>query len=165
VVAARVSRSLGPELPESLLTRLLAASPDARYGEVVVLVTVDPFGRPHPALVSYAELIALDSARLRLGLHAGTRSATHIRESGRATLLFADAELAFYVKTDAAPLPAAPGHPGLVRFELVVKDVLADRAEGAEAGAFLTGGVTFAWPGGPGGWARHWTRVREALRA
>jgi hypothetical protein len=159
-----VSRSLGAELPEPLLARLLASSPDARYGQAVVLVTVDPFGRPHPALVSYAELVALDATRLRLGLHAATRSATHLAESGRATLVFADAELALYVKADAASLPAAPGHPGLARFELAVTDVLADRAEGAEAGSLLTGGVTFAWPGGPEAWARHRARLRAALQ-
>jgi hypothetical protein len=158
-----VSRSLGPELPEALLDRLLASSPDARYGQAIVLVTTDPFGRPHPALVSYAELVALDAARLRLGLHAGTRSTTHLAESGRATLVFADAELALYVKADAARLPAAAGHPGVARFELVVRDVLADRAEGAEAGSFLTSGIGFAWPGGPDAWARHRARLRDAL--
>ena len=33
----------------------------------IVLATLDPYGWPHPALVSYAEILALDAARLRLG--------------------------------------------------------------------------------------------------
>ena len=158
-----MSRSLGPSVPDRLLARLMAPDPAERPGEAVVLVTVDPYGHPHPALVSYAELLALDAARVRLALHAGTRTATHLRESGRATLVVADAELALYVKADAAPLAPAPGHPRLARFELQVRDVLEDRAEGEEAGAFLTGGITFAWPGGPDAWASHAARVRQAL--
>jgi hypothetical protein len=160
-----MSRSLGPHLPDALLARLMAPDPASRPGEALVLVTLDPYGRPHPALVSYAELLALDTARLRLGLHGGTRSATHLAESGRATLVVADAELNLYVKADATALAAAPGHPALARFELQVRDVLADRAEGDEAGSFLTGGITFAWPGGPDVWARHAARVRAALEA
>ena len=160
-----MSRSLGPHLPEILLARLIASDPADRLGQAIVLVTVDPYGRPHPALVSYAELLALDPGRIRLALHAGTRSVTHLADSGRATLVFADAELNLYVKADAVALPAAAGHPGLARFELHVRDVLADRAEGEEAGSLLTAGISFAWSGGPEAWARHWARVREALRA
>jgi hypothetical protein len=160
-----VSHSLGPQLPEPLLTRLHAVDPAERAGEALLLVTVDPFGRPHPALLSYAELLALDADRLRLGLHAGTHASTHVAESGRATLVVADAGLNLYVKTDAVPLAPAPGVPRLARFELHVRDVLADRAEGEEAGAFLTGGITFQWPGGLDAWARHWARMRQALSA
>jgi hypothetical protein len=160
-----VSRSHGPHLPDALLARLMAPDPAARPGEAAVLVTVDPYGRPHPALLSYAELLAFDPVRIRLGLHAGTRSATHLAESGRATLIFADAALALYVKADAVRLPPARGHPGLARFELVVRDVLEDQAEGEEAGSFLTGGITFAWPGGLDAWARHAARIRAALQS
>ncbi len=69
------------------------------------------------------------------------------------------------MKADAVALPAAPDHPRLARFELQVRDVLADRAEGEEAGSFLTGGITFEWPGGPDAWGRHAARVRAALEA
>jgi hypothetical protein len=143
----------------------MAPDPASRPGEALLLVTVDPYGRPHPALVSYAELLALDTARVRLALHAGTRSATHLAESARATLVVADAELSLYVKADAVALARAPGHAALARFELQVRDVLADRAEGAEAGAVLTGGITFAWPGGLEAWTRHAARLRAALEA
>ena len=160
-----MSRSLGPHLPDLLLGRLVSPDPAERSGEAVILVTLDPYGRPHPALVSYAELLGLDPERIRLGLHAGTRSATHLRDSGRTTLVFADARVNLYVKADAVPLPPASAYPGLARFELQVRDVLADRAEGEEAGSYLTGGITFAWPGGAEAWARHWTRVRDALGA
>jgi len=68
------------------------------------------------------------------------------------------------VKVDAVAIGPAAGHPRLARFELQVREVLEDRAEGEEAGSFLTGGITFAWPGGPEAWARHATHLRAALR-
>jgi hypothetical protein len=149
-------------LPDSLVGRL-AGGPAERLDQAVVLVTVDPLGRPHPALVSYAELLALDPARIRLGLHAGTRSVTHLRDAGRATLIFADAELVLYVKADAVALPAGGGAPGLARFELHVRDVIADRAEGEEAGADLVSGITFRLPGGAARWAERSAGIRRAL--
>ena len=118
------------------------AEPGAVLGEMAVIL-----GRPHSADV-----------------WAAAPSRCHVLEDA-ARLLWSEPDLALYVKTDAAALPPAPGHPRLVRFELVVKDVLADRAEGAEAGSFLVSGVTFAWPGGPEAWTRHWARMRDALRA
>ncbi len=133
-------------------------------GVAIVLVTVDPYGWPHPALVSYGEVLALDAGRLRLALHAGSRSSRHLRESGRATLVFADGELCCYVKVEALPLPGAPGEPGLARFELVVRDVLEDRTEGPEAGAALRSGLTIAWPGDALGVAARHARIRAALR-
>jgi hypothetical protein len=129
----------------------------------VVLATIDPYGWAHPALVSYAELLALDSGRLRLGLHAGSRSARHLRESGRATLVFADAELCLYVKVEALTLPETFGAPELARFELIVRDVLEDRAEREEAGARLTSGLEIRWPGDAQAMVTRRARLRDAL--
>lgn len=159
-----MSRSLGPILPDRLLSRLIGSAAEVPLDTAVVLTTVDPFGWPHPALLSYAEILALDASRLRLGLHAGSRSSRHLRESGRATLAFADAELCVYVKGEALTLPPAPGEPGLARFEVLVRDVLEDRAEGAEAGAQLRSGLTIAWPGDALGVAARHARIRAALR-
>jgi len=131
---------------------------------VILLATIDPYGWAHPALVSYAELLALDAARLRLGLRAGSRSSRHLRESGRATFVFADGELCLYVKVEALALPSAPGAPDLARFELLVRDVLEDRAEGEEAGARLSSGLTIAWPGEPREVADRHARIRATLR-
>ena len=129
-----------------------------------MLATVDPYGWPHPALVSYAEIVALDAGRLRLALHAGSRSSRHLRDSGRATLVFADASSALR-QGGGAGAAGARGAPDLARFELVVRDVLEDRAEGEEAGARLATGLTIAWAG-ESRWstAEHHARVRAALR-
>lgn len=160
-----VSRSLGPVLPDRLLARLLAPAATVPLDGVVVLVTVDPLGWPHPALVSYAELLGLDAGAVRLALHAGSRSVQQLRDTGRATLVFADAELCCYVKVEAMPLPASPGAGDLARFQLIVRAVIEDRAEGEEAGARLATGLTVAWARDDEWVAARAARVREALRA
>jgi hypothetical protein len=142
----------------------MAPAGAAPLDAAIVLATIDSYGWAHPALLSYAEVLALDAARLRLGLHAGSRSTRHLRESGRATLAFADAELCLYVKVEALALPAAPDAPDLARFELVVRDVLEDRAEGEEAGARLSSGLTIAWPGDPRDVMDRYRGIRAALR-
>jgi len=158
-----VSRSLGPQLPEALVARLLAPGPGESLRRVVVLATVDPYGWPHPALLSYVELRLLDPGRLRLLLASGSRSARHLRESARATLVFADPELILYVKAEAVVLPSLPRHADLARFELNVRDVLEDRAEGEEAGTRLASGLTVEEPGDTGAVARRRARVEEIL--
>jgi Pyridoxamine 5'-phosphate oxidase len=159
-----VARSLGPALPDALLARLMAPTGGAPPDTAILLATIDPYGWAHPALVSYAEVLALDAARLRLALHAGSRSGRHLRESGRATLVFADADLCLYVKVEAVALPAARSAGDLARFELVVRDVLEDRAEGEEVGARLATGLTIAWPGESAKIAERHARIRAALR-
>ena len=159
-----MTRSLGSAIPDRLLSRLM--TPDGMPADLaIVLATIDPYGWAHPALVSYAELLALDVTRLRLALHAGSRSARHLGESGRATLVFADADLCLYVKVEASGLPPAPGMPDLVRFELIVRDVLEDRAEGDEAGARLTSGLGIDWPSGSEIVTARRARLRNALLA
>ncbi|HEY7141346.1 MAG TPA: pyridoxamine 5'-phosphate oxidase family protein [Methylomirabilota bacterium] len=159
-----MSRSLGPVLPDRLLSRLMAPASGSPLDAAVVLATVDPYGWPHPALLSYGELLALDASRIRLALHPGSRSSRHLRESGRATLVFADAELCLYVKAEALALPGGRAAPELARFELVVRDVLEDRAEGEEAGARLASGLTIAWPAEPRAIVDRHARIRAALR-
>jgi hypothetical protein len=78
--------------------------------------------------------------------------------------VFADAELCLYVKVEALALPGARGARDLARFELVVRDVLEDRAEGEEAGSLLSSGLTIAWAAEPPGIADRHARVRAALR-
>lgn len=157
-----MSRSLGSLLPDALVARLAESEGPAE--RAIVLASVDPYGWPHPALLSEAEVIVLDATRLRLGVGARSRSARHLRDSGRATLVFGGDDGVLYVKAEAVGLPAAPGHPDLARFELVVQDVLEDRAGGDEAGAGLRHGLAIEWPAGLDLQARR-RRLKEALQS
>lgn len=159
-----MSRSLGASLPDRLLAPLLGPDEHVPADPAIVLLTVDPYGWPHPALLSFAEVLALDASRLRLGLHAGSRTARHLRDSGRATLVFADEALVVYVKAEALALPALPGAEALARFELGVRDVLEDQAREEEAGARLASGLRICWPGSPEDVGARLRRLREALR-
>ena len=80
-------------------------------------------------------------------------------------IVFADAELCLYVKVEALRLNGAPAAPELARFELIVRDVLEDRAEGEEAGARLTSGLGICWPGDSEAVLARRARVRAALLA
>ena len=64
--------------------------------------------------------VEVDAARVRLGLYAESRSTRHLRDTGRATLVFADTELSLYVKAEAVALPRAPGHPDLAHHATAV---------------------------------------------
>ena len=153
-----MTRSLGPVLPDRLLTRLMApadagaARPRDRARDHRSL----RLGAPRPPVLRGGPRARRRAASRRL--HAGSRSSRHLRESGRATLVFADAELCLYVKVEAPALPGTPRRAGLARFELVVRDVLEDRAEGEEAGARLSSGLDHRLAGRPAG-------GRRALRA
>lgn len=125
-------------------------------------MTTDPYGVPHAARVSYGALLAVDAGRLRLGLGEGTRSATHLRDSARAALLFVDPELHLCVKADAVSLPAAPAHPELARFELQVREVFEARDDGPEGGT-TPGGLSLGESEELAAWRERTVRLRRSL--
>ncbi|MCM2255694.1 MAG: hypothetical protein NDJ94_08490 [Vicinamibacteria bacterium] len=164
-----MARSLGSVLPEVLLTRF---SPDTTPppGRVVVIVTVDAAGLPHPALLADAEVLALHPRALRLAVQPNSRTAANLREPGVASLALVEPEGVHYVKLrvrdafsggsrpaepDARALggsvangrssaPAPPPGSGFACFEAEVIDVLADEPHSGEMGAFLQAGLRFA---------------------
>ena len=107
----RVTRSLGATIPDRLsrLAGPAAQAPSTRPS--CSPPSTHTAGRI-PPLVSYAEILALDPARLRLGLHAGSRSGRHLRESGRATRWSSrTASSCCYVKVEGLALPGTPRAP------------------------------------------------------
>src|SRR5262249_61277389 len=135
-------RSLGAALPPDLLRALSQSDLAARLGRGLPLVTLDADGRPHPMLVSYAELLAVEPDAIRLAVGAGGSAARNLAERGAATLLIIEPERTVYVKCRAAgpPLVASP----LARFTLRVEDVLEDAAAEWEGGARITAGIGYA---------------------
>lgn len=137
-----MSRSLGAELPAALLDALSQRDLAAVLGRAVPLVTVDDAGRPHPMLSSHLELRAPDARTILAVVAAGSGTARNLAARGAATLLLVDSAGTVYVKCRAAG-PAVIEGP-LARFTLVVEDVLEDTAADREAGAAITGGITYA---------------------
>jgi len=161
-----MSEMIGSGLPASLQERLRGDDLAGRMGIAVVIVTTDGEGWPHPALVSYGELVARDARRVRLAIPRASRTAENLRRRGRITLCFVEPGMAYYVKAAVAlPEEPVPGFPGLARFEARVEQVLADEARAdSEPGAAILDGVRFSVGRPAAAVLRDWGRVVEGLR-
>ena len=161
-----MSRAIGSRLPVRLRERLRGDDLAARVGIAVLILTTDEAGWPHPAMVSYGELVARDSRRIRLAVHRTSGTAENLRRRGRITFCFVEPGMAYYVKAMVA-LPEEPvrGFPELVRFEATVERVMADEARAdSEPGAAVVDGVRFSSGRPAAAVLRDWRRVVERLR-
>ncbi len=147
-----MSRSLGPALPPDLQKRLSQQDLPCLLGRALPLLTVDDRGWPHPMLCSYLELLAVSATMIRIAVGARSGAPRNLEARGVATLLV--------IERRASGTPLLSGD--LARFELLVEEVLEDEAAEGEAGARITGGLTYApVPALDSDWAR---AVLAALR-
>jgi hypothetical protein len=159
-----MSQRVSGRLDDATLRRLSGEDVARRAGEAILVVTTDEQGRPHPALLSYGEVLALTPALVRIAVRAASATARNLSARGAVTLgLISAAEGVTYVKADARALAAEPtlAADGLVAYEARVGDVLLDAPATSEA-ARLTSGITFA--SDDPSLAAAWAARREALR-
>ncbi len=143
-----MSTVVGTHLPPELFARLSGAAAD-RPLLAIQLATVDPAGWPHPALLSFGEVVALDPARLRFGVGRASLTAANLCRSGRVTFCLIEPGAVHYIKALARSLdPSGTGSAGLARFEARVDTVLRDEPQPAEGGGAVVDGIRFA-PNGP----------------
>src|SRR5205823_4880902 len=134
-----MSRSLGNRLPSAIGALLDGERLTAKAGLVILLVTQDDAGYPHPAMLSVGEVLAPDPNRLRLALYSSSSTTRHRRARGRLTRALAEGGLGYYVKATAVEMATtAPDLAGLAVFEASVDEVLED----GEAVAEVTSGFT-----------------------
>ena len=158
-----VSEPLGDALPDDVRESLRAADSGARVGEAILIATTDEAGRPHPAMLSYGEVRALDARTLRLFIYASSATASNLRVRGAVTLCLVAPGSAVYVKARAREIAPALSHPALARFEAHIEDVRRDRARAdLEGGTEILSGITFA-VADPGGKTSEWAALQEAL--
>jgi hypothetical protein len=159
----QTSARLGDRLDEALFRRLSGDVP-LRQQEAILIATVDEHGRPHPALLSYGEVLAVTPAVLRLAVSAESTTARNLAERGALTLCLVGPDGAAYVKAAARPLPAESSLAarGLVAFEARVEEVLVDAPAAGET-AHLISGITFAVDD-PEFQAQAWAAKLDALR-
>ena len=143
-----MAKLIGTELPDDLYERLRGDRPEGYAGKVILLSTVDSEGWPHPAMLSYFEVVALDRRNIKLATYGGSGTANNMRRNGKATLSIIDERLAYYVKGSVTEfrreMRCSPHNSG---FRLRVEQVQADAAsEEYEAGAYVAGGVTYHSP-------------------
>jgi hypothetical protein len=162
-----VSRHTGDRLDDALFRRLSGEGGEGvatRGHEAILVATTDDRGRPHPALFSYGEVLAMSPALLRIAVRADSTTARNLAARDALTLCLIGPDGVAYVKAAARPLPGerSLAEEGLVAFEARVEDVLVDTPAAGEK-AHLTSGITFA-ADDPEGHARAWAARLRGLR-
>jgi hypothetical protein len=157
-----MARFVSSELPDDLYRRLAGEELEKHAGKVILVLTVDAEGWPHPALLSYLEVVARDRRSIRFATYAESGTSRNLRRNGILTLAVVDARVAYYVKGKVRELaPRLTSLPHSSKMELRVEQVLSDEADPAvEGGGYLSSGMTYASPD-PAGDLR---RAREVLR-
>src|SRR6266571_920588 len=82
-----MSRSTGSVMPPDLVARLSGGALESVASKVIQIVTVDAAGWPHPALLSYFEVVAKDPGRVRLATYGSSTTSANLRRAGRLTHL------------------------------------------------------------------------------
>jgi hypothetical protein len=135
-----MSKILGSELSEALLKRLSGAAVASHEGKIIPIFTLDEQGWPHPALLSYYEVVARDSSTLELAIWKDSSSANNLRRTPKISLMIADHGVNFYIKGAVRELEnAMTGAPQVSRFQIVVQQLLEDQ----EPNAQITSGMTY----------------------
>ncbi len=143
-----MSKFVGNRLPEDLCQRLAGNNLQACAEKAILLCTVDAHGRPHPAILSYFEVIAKDGGNVRLATYKDSTTTNNIRRNGKLTILILDERIAYYIKGTVEELAGEMRcSPANSKLNLRVEQVLADEAnEEFEPGVYITSGVTYKRP-------------------
>jgi len=141
-------KSIGGDLPSELLERLSGTRLHDVADRVVVVCSVDERGFPHAAILSYAEVIAVDRRTIRIAVYAGSGTARNVQRDGRLTLLLIEPEFVYYIKGTAAELSASMRcSPHNAKLSLAVGDILHDSPDtGFEPDARITSGIRYVNP-------------------
>lgn len=143
-----MSTHVGDSLPDDLFARLNGRGLVDLADRVIAVCTVDEHGYPHPALLSYFEVVALDRRTLRLATYAESRTTSHAQRAGTLTLIFVEAEFVYYVKGAVRLLDASMRTtPFNAKLHVDVTDVLRDAPDPVrEPGAAITTGIRYVNP-------------------
>ena len=132
-------------LTDDLLRRLGGAGIDSRSTLAIIVCTVDAEGWPHPAMLSYFEVAAVDRQNVRLAVYNNSRTCANMRERGKATLIVVDENLVCYIRGVVEQLmPEMVSAPFNAMLNLRVDEVTFDEPPpDVEPGAFVTSGITY----------------------
>jgi len=143
-----MSKSLGSELNDDLFRRLSGENLETFAEKVILIATVDSGGRPHPAMLSYLEVVARDRQIIRLATYKESSTTENMRRNGKATISIIDERVAYYIKGSVMELKremSCARHNS--KLNLHVEEVLADEVnEEFEPGAYVSSGVTYRNP-------------------
>ena len=132
-------------LTDDLYLRLSGADAESLSRLAIVVCTVDGNGWPHPAMLSYFEVAAIDPDNVQLAVYNDSRTCANMRAHGMATLIIVDEGMVCYVRgrvAEVAPtMSVAPYNAVLnLRVDQVVFD---EPPPDLEPGSFVTSGITY----------------------
>ena len=141
-------RLISHELPGELYERLNGREIDKYLNHAVLLYTVDANGWPHPSLLSYFEIAAIDRKNLRLATYNSSNTTENMRRNGIVTLSIFDLRVAYAIKGRAQEIRRQMlSTPRNCMLNVVVEQVLVDAADPVlEPGAYIAGGITYVSP-------------------
>lgn len=138
-----MSQLLGKELTKELFNLLKGENVASKLGKAIVIVTVDDKGWPHPAMLSYYEVVAKERSRIDLAIGKTSTTTKNLRRTGQITLLITDSGINYYLKGSAREVKESmEGVPFMSLFRVEIEQLLED----LEPDAVITGGVTFSRP-------------------
>ncbi len=136
-----MSRLVGKELTKLLLDRLNGQNVTPHESKIIPIFTLDDLGWPHPALLSYFEVVAKNSSTVDLALWKDSSTANNLRRLSKVTLMITDKGLNYYLKGSVKELEAEmSGAPQVSRFRIVTEQLLEDQEPNAE----ITSGLTYS---------------------
>lgn len=143
-----MAKFVSADLPDDLYNRLSGKDVEKFAQKGIVISTVDADGWPHPAMLSYFEVIAKDRRNIRLATYKDSVTTSNMRRNGKLTISIIDERVVYYIKGNVEELKRelkCSRHNS--KLNLRVEQVLSDQAdEQLEAGAYVTRGITYADP-------------------
>jgi hypothetical protein len=135
-----MSKILGNELTDALLRRLSGAAVASQEGKIIPVFTLDEEGWPHPALLSYYEVVAKNAATLEMAIWKDSSTANNLRRTPKISLMITDHGVNFYIKAVVQEVEKEmAGAPQVSRFRMTVQQLLEDQ----EPNAQITSGMTY----------------------
>lgn len=135
-----MSQLLGKELTPSLLERLGGSLIETHEGKIIPIFTLDESGWPHPALLSYYEIVAKDATTLDTAVWKNSSTAVNLRRAGKVTVMVSDRAVNYYLKGSVKELEyEMTGAAPVSRFRITLEQVIEDQ----EANAEITTGMVY----------------------
>jgi len=136
-----MSKRIGSELTRGLFDRLRGAEIGSHEGKIIPIFTLDESDRPHPALLSYYEIVAKNPSTIDMALWKNSSSANNLRLKSKVTMMITDKDINYYIKGRATEIEAEmAGAPQVSRFRVTTEELLEDQ----ESNARITSGMTYS---------------------
>jgi hypothetical protein len=143
-----MAKLIGNELPNDLYNRLSGNNLEMYAEKVIPAVTVDANSWPHPAMLTYLEVVAKDRRNIRLAPYKNSNTTNNMRRNGKLTMLIIDERIIYYIKGSVEEIKnEMTCSPHISKLNMRVEQVLTDQTdEQIEAGVYVVSGVTYKNP-------------------